>query len=223
MTSHMLRVAFAVLFLTFCVGQVGGSHDTDPVRGLQLIRSILHAADVSGSLAYSGCGFDRRVPPDLPPFGVLDESGRPQETLKKLFSADPLMQVTQEGNMIRMMETNVATDVLNLKIHHVSFFPSDVSASDPVHGPRTALLAVLETPEVVAFGKANNIRGLPLPDKAIMMPGDCCGGGRVVHGELDDITVSQALDYVLQTFPGYWVYENCVTKAGARSVYFNFD
>jgi hypothetical protein len=43
-----------------------------------------------------------------------------------------------------------------------------------------------------------------------------------VHGELNDVTVSQALDYVLQTFPGYWIYENCATKERGRSVYLNF-
>ena len=125
--------------------------------------------------------------------------------------------------MIRMMETSVPTDLLNLKIHHVSFFSRHASESHAVYGPRMALLAILESPEVVAFGKEHNISGLPSPDKGIVMPGDCCGGGRVVQGELDDVTVSQALDYVLQTFPGYWIYENCVSKDGERSVYFNFD
>ena len=47
------------------------------------------------------------------------------------------------------------------------------------------------------------------------------GGGGIMHGELDDVTVSQALDYVVQTFPAFWVYEDCVTKEGARSVYVN--
>ena len=88
--------------------------------------------------------------------------------------------------MIRMMETNVATDLLNLKIHHVSFFPVDAPDSYAVHGPRTALLAILQSPEVIAFGKEHNVKGLPYPDLAIMMPGDCCGTGRIVHGELNN-------------------------------------
>jgi hypothetical protein len=223
MTSSRLRAAFAVVLLTVCVGQAGRGDDRTPIPGLLLIHRILESGHFSGALAYSGCGFDKRVPPDLPPLGVLDESGMPKEILTKLFAADPLMQVTQEdGSMIRMMEKNVPTDLLEVKIHHLSFFPSDASGSAPVYGPRMALIAILSSPAVVAFGKAHNIRGLPSPDKRIMMPGDCCGPGRIVHGELDDITVSQALDYVLQTFPGYWVYENCVTKEGERSVYFNF-
>jgi hypothetical protein len=43
-----------------------------------------------------------------------------------------------------------------------------------------------------------------------------------MHGELDDVTVSQALDYVRRTFPGFWIYENCISPEGERSVYFNF-
>lgn len=101
-----------------------------------------------------------------------------------------------------MMERAIPTDLLNFKIHHLSFFPSDAPASDPVHGPQMAVLAILENPEVKAFRKANNIG--PFAD-LFMLPGNCCSGGRVIHGELDDVTVSQALDYVLQTFPGFWI------------------
>jgi hypothetical protein len=30
-----------------------------------------------------------------------------------------------------------------------------------------------------------------------------------VSGELNNVTLSEALDYMLKTFPGLWVYENC--------------
>ena len=221
MTSHRLTAAFVFLFLTVCVGQAGTGFEA--IVDLQLVHRILGTAQVPGSLAYSSCGFNNRVPDDLPRMRVLpDYSGPPKNVLEKIFADDPAMRVTQEeGGTIRMMETDVPTDLLNLKIHHLSFYPSDVSTSDPVHGPQMAVLAVLETPEVMAFGKTHNIRGLPSPDRRMIMPGNCCGGGRVMHGELDDVTVSQALDHVLQTFPGFWVFENCVSKEGERSVYFN--
>jgi len=222
MTSNRLRTALAIVFLITCSDQAGKGDDRTPVAGLNLIHRILQSANVPGSLAYSGCGFDKRVPPDLPPFGVLDESGTPEEIFKKLFSADPAMQVRREGSMIRMKEANVADDLLNVRVHHISFFSADASNSDSVHGPRMALLAILESPEVIAFGREENLKGLPYPDVGIMMPGDCCGGGRIMQGELENVTVSQALDYVLQTFPSFWIYESCVTKEGARSVYINF-
>jgi hypothetical protein len=120
--------------------------------------------------------------------------------------------------VIRMRETDVPTDLLNFMIHHMSFFPSDAADSDAVHGPQMAVFAILQNPEVKAFKKAHNIG--PIAD-VFILPGNCCGGGRVIHGELDDVTVSQTLDYVLQTFPRFLVYENCVSKEGERSVYFN--
>jgi hypothetical protein len=218
MTSYRITAASVFLFLTVCVGQAGGGFEA--VVDLQLIHRILDAAQVPGSLAYSSCGFRKRVPDDLPPMRVLpDYSGPPKEVLQKIFADDPRMRVTtEEGGVIRMMETDVPTDLLNFKIHHLSFFPSDAADSDAVHGPQMAVFAILQNPEVKAFKKAHNIG--PIADRFIL-PGNCCGGGRVIHGELDDVTVSQALDYVLQTFPGFWVYENCVSKEGERSVYFN--
>jgi hypothetical protein len=43
-----------------------------------------------------------------------------------------------------------------------------------------------------------------------------------VPGELSDVTVLQALDYILKAFPGYWIYENCTLLDGRRSVNFDF-
>jgi len=219
--SHRLTSALVFLFLTVCVGQAGTGFEA--IVDLQLVHRILGTAQVAGSLAYSSCGFKHRIPDDLPRMRVLpDYSGTPKDVFQKIFADDPRMRVTQEDDgTIRMIETDVPTDLLNLKIRHLSFYPSDASDSDPVHGPQMAVLAVLETPEVMAFGKAQNIRGLPSPNGRMIMPGNCCGGGRAMHGELDDVTVSQALDHLLQTFPGFWVYENCVGKEGERSVYFN--
>jgi len=77
-------------------------------------------------------------------------------------------------------------------------------------------MRIMAAPGVDAFMKEHDIRtrafrieGLypRLPD---------------IPGELDDVTVSEALDYVLRTFPGYWVYENCTTPEGTRSVNFRF-
>jgi hypothetical protein len=221
MISHRLTVASVFVFLTACVGQTGGVGHS--VIDLLQIDRVLRAAHVSGSLAYSSCGFHKTVPDAVPPMRVLpDYSGQPTEVLTKMFADDPLMWVTQDkGGLIRMMERDIPTDLLNFKIHYLSFFPSDASASEPVHGPQMAVLAILENPEVKAFKKAHKIG--PFADR-FMLPGNCCGGGRVMHGELDDVTVSQALDYVLQTFPGLWIYENCVSEEGERTVYFNlFD
>jgi hypothetical protein len=199
-------------------GQAGKGDDAVPE--LFRIGRVLRAAHVLGALAYSSCSFHRRVPDDLPLMRVLAHySGPPVEVLMKMFADDPLMLVTQEKEgTIRTVERNIPTDLLNFKIHHLSFFPSGAAESDPVHGPQMAVIAILDNPEVKAFRKAHDIGPL---DDYHASPGNCCHGGLVVQGELNDVTVSQALDYVLQTFPGFWIYENCVAETGERSVYFN--
>ena len=41
-----------------------------------------------------------------------------------------------------------------------------------------------------------------------------------IFGNLNDVTLAQALDYVLKTFPGFWAYENCQREDGTRVVFF---
>lgn len=49
-------------------------------------------------------------------------------------------------------------------------------------------------------------------------PGDSATKQRV-SGDLYNVTVREGLDYVLQFYPGFWIYENCVhsvTKSGCN-------
>jgi hypothetical protein len=54
------------------------------------------------------------------------------------------------------------------------------------------------------------------------VPGNPVSNKPIGAGELEDVTVAQALDYILQRYPGFWLYENCHDQGGGRSVYFNF-
>jgi hypothetical protein len=141
-----------------------------------------------------------------------------------MFANVPHMRVTQERRgMVRMVETDVPTDILDFKVHHLSFFSSaDPSGNRASHGPHMALLAILMNPEVRAFREAHNIGPDSEFSSGFSMPGDAMSNKPIVYGNLDDVTVSQALDHVLQTFPGFWVYENCVNKQGERTVRFSF-
>jgi hypothetical protein len=192
--------------------------------------------------------------PDFPKVRILsDYSGPPREVLQEMFADDPQMRVTQEpGGKIRMVETDVPSDLLDVKISHLSFeprilkparepaqTPSDAhmllrwpgqTLGDPnfrgfgaptvvLGGPGMALELILNTSEVSTFKRANNIR--PFSTGGWALPGNS-GSEPPVIGELDNVTLSQALDYVLETFPGFWVYENCPGENGGRTVFFNF-
>jgi hypothetical protein len=213
MACHRLGLATTLILVTSCLAQDRGGGD--PGVAWPLIGSVLKGAQVPGSLEYWGrCG-SGMWRPDFPKIRPLSEpSGSPLEVLQRAFADDPKMRVTQElGGMIRMVETDVPSDLLDVKISHVSFH---LPGSANMYGPNYALWPIFSTPEVKAFIAAKHIQSL-----ISFQPGG--SGNKRVYGELDNVTVSQALDYVLKIFPGFWVYENCpATDGSSRAVYVAF-
>jgi hypothetical protein len=201
-----LTVALIVILVASCLAQ-------DRVES---ISGVLNKAAATGSLAYwNPAGCDSLSPLPLPKIRPTNYSGSPREALQEMFADDPNMRVTQEpGGMIRMFEKDVPTDLLDLKIHHISF-PGKYAE---FRGSTFLLWTIMQTPEVQAFAKAHNIG----PLYSNRMPGNPFPGLRQVHRELEDVTVSQALDYVLLAYPGYWIYENCKNTEGGREVFFWF-
>jgi hypothetical protein len=175
-----------------------------------LIRNVLRDAHVSGSLAYSASCKSA----DIPHVGRTRHSGSAAEVLQSMFGDRSTLRVTQERNgLVRMAEADVPTDILKIKVHHISFVRGD---SEPITGPPFAVMRILAAPEVEAFMKERGIRTHSFRIEGFYprMP--------EIFGELNDVTVSEALDYVLGTFPGYWVYGNCTKPEGTRFVNFQF-
>jgi len=46
--------------------------------------------------------------------------------------------------------------------------------------------------------------------------------GPHLSGDLDNVTFSQVLDYVLQTYPGFWAYESCENEDNRRTIFVKF-
>jgi hypothetical protein len=188
---------------------------------LPILKQILAKASVSGSLAYWGrCDFHKPYP-DFPALSYpANSSGSPVEVLQKTFASDPKMQVTQDPNgVVRMFETDVPTDLLDVTISHVSFVPGE-QERDTVGGPNNAMFLVLSAPEVITYRKVHNIG--PFTDLWIR-PGDSASKQKVT-GNLYNVTVKQALDHIMQFYPGFWIYENCQSNeaTAGRSVFFSF-
>ena len=215
-------LAIASLALLFDVAAVGQQQQrfSEGLRTTKLISDVLASAGVSGSLEYNGkCGPGVLVP-DLPP---IREPQKPYaenaaNTLRSMFSVDGRMTVSQEGNgTIRIVESGVQTDILDVRISHLSF--------DRISDPEQALSMVLGAPEVLSFiqthgiGQPFNIHIAPL----YALPGlnkSPTPGVRSISGELKGVTLADALDYILKTFPGFWLYQNCESFEGQRVVYF---
>lgn len=215
-TLIRLATTCAFVLTAYLLGQDRGG--TPPGDGRMEIGGVFSKADASGSLEYWGiCDF-KDFYPDFPKLRKI--SGNKEsalESLRDMFSVDPEMRVSQDSDgKIRMREKDVPSDLLDVKIHVVHF---------PVqfHGPNAAVIAILQSPEVVAYQKEHNIGPSFDPEEMGNYPSEAFGPARPrVYGRLHDVTVRQALDYVLRTFHGFWLYENCKGPGDSRLVYFDF-
>jgi hypothetical protein len=215
--SRTARVALGLILslIGICLGQE--REDVNAKVARPLILQILRKGHISGSLEYSGQCDLQRPQPDIPKVRVLLKSwgGPPIRTLSEMFVDDPKMQVTQEADgTIRMVERDVPSDLLEVKIRHLSF--------NDVYDPAEALKTILFAPEVRYLMREHHIawpETSPATLRAVAPPS---ADLRHMSGNLDNVKVSKALDYVLRTFPGLWIYENCPGDGGRRAVFVRF-
>ena len=215
MLKSFCRLAMALLLFLVgaCLGQDKGG--VDQTLAVPMVQKILNSAHLSGSLEFwGGCDVSWPHPEFATLRPVSGHESSALDALREMFADDKKMRVTQESDgKIRMVETDVPQDFLEVKIHHLSF-PSNY------HGPRMAVYAILHTWEVMDFmdhkiGPTTATGGWGLPGAvAIHKPS--------VPGELNDVTVAQALDYMLQAFPGFWTYQNCHDPEGRRTIFIDF-
>jgi hypothetical protein len=214
------RIAMALLLCLVgsCLSQEKGGVDQRAAR--PEVQRILSIEGRSGSLEYWGFCDPNKDWPDFPePRSVSNRTGSALDLLQWMFADDPKMRVTQERDgKIRMVEANVPQDLLLVKIHHISFsmpYPKGVIA----HSGPMAVYSLLNTPEVTAF--MNQTIGRDVAWEGWGMPGQLVLDGPSVP-ELNDVTVEQALDEVLQTFSGLWFYQNCHEPQGRRKISVGF-
>lgn len=220
----MASLVLAILLIFFLFGGQGADRGGISSKvGLPLVMGVLSKADASGSLEYWGrcdSGPGKRF--DFPKIRSGQKVGDdPVAALSEIFADDPEMRVTRDADgFIRMVETDVPKDLLEVRISHISFKQESYPPEDVRYDPRDALWVILSTPEVAAFMKtheigrpsvfenANGRRARPSP----LIPH--------LPTDLNNVTLSQALDNMLQTFPGLWIYENCPSKNSKRVVDF---
>lgn len=215
--SVKLMIACAVLLPPGCLsGQ--GKGGTPLGEAYDQVGDVLSRAHLSGSLEYWGeCDYSVGAP-DFPKLRVIpNHDGPAVDLLRAMFSIDPEMRVSQDADgRVRMIETDVPSDLLDVKIHHLRFPPK-------YHGPNAAAIAILKTPEVIAFRREHNIGPEADWGPGASFPSDAFVPDKPsVRGDLKGVTVREALDYVLRTFPGFWFYENCRNPEGGRRVVVGF-
>lgn len=238
------RMAMAVLLALVgsCRSQEKGG--VDQRAALPEVQRILGSEGRSGSLEYWGFCDPNKDWPDFPePRSVSKRKGSALDLLQWMFADDPKMQVTQERDgKIRMVEADVPQDLLQLKIHHISFsmpytngpiaysgsmavpallnMPESYTNPAIAHSGPMAVYALLNAPEVIAF--MNQTIGRDVAWEGWGMPGQLVLEGPSVP-ELNDVTVEQALNNVLETFAGFWTYQNCHDAQGRRKISVGFS
>lgn len=138
-----ISMKYYVLFLAFmlvtpCFSQERGG--TPPGVAVPILTEIFRSRKASGSIAYWGRCEAMKSYPDFPKLRYPSDDSRPTlELLRDVFAEDPKMQVTQDANgVIRMFESDVPMDLLEIKIHHLSFGPPDQGPMS--YGPNSVLI-----------------------------------------------------------------------------------
>jgi hypothetical protein len=141
-----------------------------------------------------------------------------------MLAGDQNLQVTQgSDSIIRIKQLGVPSDFLDVQIKYIRFQVNAANGQREIYDPNIALELILQAPEVVLFMKNHQV--------AWRYGGSGVTGGigawpstlPHISGSLRDVTVSEALDWILKTFPGVWLYENCpAQKENQRKVYLRF-
>jgi hypothetical protein len=215
-TFTKLAITCTIMLAACLQAQDRGSTSLGEVR--MQVGDVFSRAHLSGSLEYSSACYFKSTYPDFPNLqAVPDHNGPAVELLREMFSVDPEMRVSQNADgRVRVIETDVPSDLLDVKIHRLRFPPD-------YHGPNMAIIAILKTPEVIAFRREHNIGPEADWRSGGSYPSDAFAPDKPsVHGVLYEVTVREALDYVLRTFQGFWFYENCKDFGIGRRVVMGF-
>lgn len=221
--------ALAVVLLVAAISRIFAQDSyRSKSDSLRPLLEVLDKANVYASLEFTGScdSYNFHDFPEFPqmrvPAGSKNLSAL--QTVSEMFRDGPAMRVTQASDgTIRIVQNDVETDILGVKIAHISFDskPDSWDLADSAWGAR---LIILRTPEIKSFMETHDIE-LPFG-------GASAGSFNLspppkntphVTGSLDNVTFSESMDYILKTFPGLWIYEACPkTSARKRTVYFRF-
>jgi hypothetical protein len=213
--QHRVLLTAGVILVPLCLfAQQEANSAPKLVAPLWPLFESLRKANVSGSLEFSGhCGPGASA--DWPHWRILTSSaGTPLQVARKTFADDPSIQVTQDADgTIRMVQKGAPTDFLNIRISEIPHFLA--------YNAGPAMESILWAREVEAFRIAHHI-SMPSSGAVVGASGTPVDPPKSFDA-MHDVTVSQAMDRLLKTFPGIWMYEDCLQPDGkSRFVWFSF-
>ena len=192
---------------------VTGSTAQEQMPPSQFIATVLRVLEEnhrSGSLVYRGHCTDSGGMADSFRVALPAHDAPPVEALRQAFVNDPTLTVKEDSSgMIRVVGGDVQPELLGVMIHDVKF--------QEENDPREATYKLLASPELKTYMQGHRVEFVTTSG-GLVPP----ASGRHLNGTLTDMAVSQSLDRIAQTFPGVWIYEECITEQGEKRVEINF-
>lgn len=183
---------------------------TAPSQFVATVLRVLEENHQSGSLVYRGhCTASGGITDS---FRVTTPARNvpAMEELRQAFGSDPALTAKEDSfGMIRIVGGNVQPEPLGVKIRDLKFQEEG--------DPREATSKILASPELKTYMRDHGIEFVTTSG-GLIPP----ASGRHLNVTLTNTTVSQALDRIAQTFPGVWIYEECITTRGEKRVEINF-
>lgn len=174
------------------------------------VLRVLEENNRSGSLVFRGRCTDSGGVTDSFKVSSPAHGVAPIEALRQAFVNDSALTVKEDSSgMIRVVGGDVQPELLGVTIHDVKFQDEG--------DPREATYKLLASPELKTYMQGHRTEFVTTSGGLVPPP-----SGRHLSGTLTDMTVSQSLDRIVQTFPGVWTYEECVTSQGEKRVVISF-
>ena len=215
--SPMIKMACMLIILSVRLGVVCTPQsqrvDDNQMSSSDIVAVVIKTLESrgrSGSLIYRGSCTPSGGIKDSFKVAAIKGENSALETLHAAFKNDSTLTVKEDASgLIQIIGGNVQTDLLQLKLHKVAFKGEG--------DPRNAVNKLLANPEIKGYMQANHIKFITLIDGLIPPP-----SGARLSATLKDATLSQALDQIVQSFPGVWIYGECGIERGERHVYILF-
>jgi len=174
------------------------------------VLKVLEENRRSGSLVYRGHCTDSGGLTDS--FKIVSPAGgvSPIEALRQAFVNDSALTAQEDSSgLIRVVSGDVQPELLGVTIHDVKF--------QEENDPQDAVSKFLASQDLKTSMQGHRTKFVDSTGGLVPPP-----SGRHLSGTLSGMTVSQSLDRIAQTFPGVWIYEECVTGQGEKSVDISF-
>ena len=183
---------------------------TLPSQVVATVVGVLEENRRSGSLVDRGFCTDSGGMTDSHKVATPGHDVPPVGALRQAFLNDPTLMVKEDSSgMIRVVGGNVQPELLGVTIHDLKF--------QGENDPREATYKLLASPELKTYMQSHRTEFVTTSG-GLIPP----ASGRHLSGTLTDMTVSQSLDRIAQTFPGVWIYQECTTGQGEKRVEINF-